>query len=276
MPALGEVPNYIRSPNPRFDILKLRSSISFSPRKIFNFLREFEFPAVVTSQCPLSSRVPPSLETVNCLRQLCALFFLSHTAQQHCSTYLTLCDMADERIEQFGGAPQLLPQSALPTYNDIARCFFKACETEFSVKGQVKFVENELLLVWAKCSTALPLISRKGINGKIVRFLDKVRPTVHASKRAEKLMNDLNAMAPKLFDISACTCQLANAPCRDPRVGCRAVNCRQPHIVCVCPEEKRVPVEERLFLRDQRSKVGTFGGAMQMSGPDRIFNAQNR
>ena len=46
--------------------------------------------------------------------------------------------------------------------------------------------------------------------------------------------------------------------------------------MCLCPNERRVPVEERFYLRDQRAKVGTHGGAMQMVGPDRVFNAQNR
>lgn len=184
--------------------------------------------------------------------------------------------MAAQRVEQFGGAPQHLPQSALPTYRDIARCFWKACETEFRVKEQVTVVANELLLVWAKCSTALPIISSRGVYLRLERFLDKVRKTSHAKKGSRKLLDDLDALAHKLFDISACTCQLPNAPCRDPRVGCRSVNCTQIHIVCLCPEKARVPVEERMFLRDQRSKVGTFGGAMQMADPDRIFNGQNR
>ena len=57
---------------------------------------------------------------------------------------------------------------------------------------------------------------------------------------------------------------------------CQSVNCQQIHLVCLCPNERRVPVEDRFYLRDQRAKVGTHGGAMQMVGPDRIFNAQIR
>lgn len=184
--------------------------------------------------------------------------------------------MAYQRFLQFGGAAQHLPQSDLPTYSDIARCYWKASETEISVKGQVTFVKNELQQVWAKCSNALPLLSSRGIDMKLERFFDGVKKTPFPKKRSKKLLDDLDAVAQKLFDISACTCELPNASCRDPRVHCRSVNCQQIHLVCLCPDERRVPVEERLYLRDQRAKVGTHGGAMQMVGPDRVFNAQHR
>jgi len=82
-------------------------------------------------------------------------------------------------------------------------------------------------------------------------------------------MDDLDAVAQKLFDISACTCELPAVDCRDPRVNCRKVKCRKNHIVCLCAKERRVPELERRYLRDQRLKVGTFGGCMQMAGPDR-------
>ena len=66
--------------------------------------------------------------------------------------------------------------------------------------------------------------------------------------------------------VAKCECQML----------CQSVNCQQIHLVCLCPNERRVPVEDRFYLRDQRAKVGTHGGAMQMVGPDRIFNAQIR
>ena len=184
--------------------------------------------------------------------------------------------MAYQKHLQFGGAAQHLPQSDLPTYSDIARCCWKASETEVTVKGQVTFVRNELLQVWAKCSNALPVISTRAIDDRLERFINKVKQTPFPRKRSKKLLDDLDAVAQKLFDISACTCELPNASCRDPRVHCLSVNCRQIHLVCLCPNERRVPVEERFYLRDQRAKVGTHGGAMQMVGPDRVFNAQNR
>lgn len=39
------------------------------------------------------------------------------------------------------------------------------------------------------------------------------------------------------------------------------------HIICVCPAAAKVPIEERAYLRDQRSKTGPKG-AFQMSSVD--------
>ena len=177
--------------------------------------------------------------------------------------------MEHPRAEKFGGAPQNLPHSDLPTYSDVARCFWKACETERTFKGQLRFVENELLQVWAKCSSVMPLINISSIRRKLDRFLINVRNTSYDKKCSPQLMDDLDAVAQKLFDISACTCELPAVDCRDPRVNCRKVKCRKNHIVCLCAKERRVPELERRYLRDQRLKVGTFGGCMQMAGPDR-------
>jgi hypothetical protein len=44
-------------------------------------------------------------------------------------------------------------------------------------------------------------------------------------------------------------------------------NYRKAHYVCHCPSGKKVPIEEREYLRDQRAKRGTKG-AFQMAGTD--------
>ena len=78
------------------------------------------------------------------------------------------------------------------------------------MKGQVTFVRNELLQVWAKCSNALPLISIKGINDRLECFINKVKKTPFPKKCSKKLLDNLDAVV-QLFDISACTCELPNA-----------------------------------------------------------------
>ena len=58
----------------------------------------------------------------------------------------------------------------------------------------------------------------------------------------------------KLLDISACTCELPDYPCDDKAVRCKKENCQIQHIICTCPPNKKVPMEEREYLRDQRAK----------------------
>ena len=176
--------------------------------------------------------------------------------------------MAHHRAEKFGGAPQNLSLSDLPTYGDLARCFWKASETETLFKNQVMFVENQLVTVWKRCSLIMPLLSLPCIHTRLTRFLDKVRITSF-KKKSRKLLDDLEAVRQKLFDIAACTCQLPIAACGDARVNCRVDTCAEEHILCLCEDDNKVPEEERRYLKDQRAKIGTFGGNMQMGGPDR-------
>ena len=179
--------------------------------------------------------------------------------------------MASHRTEKFGGPPANLPQSDLPTFRDIAKCFWKASETEKTFKGQVKFVEDQLLFVWRKCSTVIPLLSARGIRAKLERFLDKVKSTSITKKCSKQLLDDLNAVLDQLFDIAGCTCELPIAACRNVEVNCRDTECGIVHILCRCEEGRKVPAEERAYMRDQRAKVGTFGGQMQMTGRDTHF-----
>ena len=61
-----------------------------------------------------------------------------------------------------------------------------------------------------------------------------------------------------LFDIA-----LPIFSCKDKRVKCLDLNCQKQHIVCLCTEKKKrinkCPIEEREYLRDQRSKIGPRG-----------------
>ena len=179
--------------------------------------------------------------------------------------------MAHHRAEKFGGAPQNLSLSDLPTFGDLARCFWKAFETETHFKDQVIYVENQLLNVWERCSRVMPLVPKKCIHTRLTRFLDNVKTTSLPKKSSRKLLDDLELVRQKLFDIAACTCQLPIAACDDARVKCSVDSCAEMHILCLCEDAKKVPVEERTYLKDQRSKIGTFGGSMQMAGPDRTL-----
>ena len=61
------------------------------------------------------------------------------------------------------------------------------------------------------------------------------------------------------FDTARCSCSLPIFPCKDIRVKCLDLNCQKQHIVCLCTEKNKCPIEEREYLRDQRSKIGPRG-----------------
>ncbi|CAI9715421.1 Hypothetical predicted protein [Octopus vulgaris] len=79
---------------------------------------------------------------------------------------------------------------------------------------------------------------------------DKPQISFHSQKQ-EKL--------DKMFDISACTYKLPVYPCDDDAVKGKKENCQVQHIICMCPTSKKVPVEEREYLRDQRAKIEPKG-----------------
>jgi hypothetical protein len=72
----------------------------------------------------------------------------------------------------------------------------------------------------------------------------------------------------KLFDISACICKLPSRPCDDNAVKCKKENCQTQHIICTCSPSKKVPLEEREYLRDQRAKT-TPKGSFQLGSVDK-------
>ncbi len=180
--------------------------------------------------------------------------------------------MATHRIqlaENYAGTPQDLPHSDLPTYGDIARYFYKVREEEpANFREQVKRVKDRLENIWYNCSPALPLLKGPNIFVKLLRFCEKIKLINYGKRSAASVRAKLDLLKDKVFDISACTCQLPVVLCAHPRVKCQKPACRRQHVICECDPDKQVPVEERPYLRDQRSKIGTLGGAMQMGRTD--------
>ena len=160
-----------------------------------------------------------------------------------------------------------LPTSDLPTHGDIARCFYKAFESERKSAAQVNLVKYQLENSWKSCSPELPLLAEKTVQRMLLRFMEKVKK-VNRPKQSEQLVTEMENLKDKLFDISACKCSLPKVGCDHHRVHCREANCEQDHFICDCPLDIRVPAAERNYLSDQRSKVGTYGGTV----PRRMAN----
>ena len=80
---------------------------------------------------------------------------------------------------------------------------------------------------------------------------------------------NLDANLDKLFDISACSCSLDILPCSDRKVSCNKANYLEEHISCICSQNAKVPLNDRVYLRDQRQKTGPKG-AYNLSSVDRV------
>jgi hypothetical protein len=170
--------------------------------------------------------------------------------------------------EKYGGVGAELPTKALPTYSDVARYFYRVQSIEKDNSTQINLVTEKVEEVWQK-SPAIPLLCKRSLRRKVVRFLDKVKAFNFRNLKVEK-KKELLFVKDKLFDISACTCQLPVLPCSSTFVNCNADEgkCVKKHIYCECAPGKRVPLQERDFLLDQRMKVGTYGGQFQFGRVD--------
>jgi hypothetical protein len=164
--------------------------------------------------------------------------------------------------EKFGGSAEELPTTDLPTHSDIARYFYLVCSEEKDFHNQIVLVKEKVKEVWFKCNSRLPLIEDRSVYNKLKRFLDKVRKC-NRDKTTVAVKDNLLKSQDKLFDISACTCELPILACDSKFVRCTKENCDQQHCVCECPPESRIPAEDRFYMRDQRAKTGTRG-AYQM------------
>ena len=169
--------------------------------------------------------------------------------------------------DKFGGSATDLPESDFPTHKDIARYFYNVSLSESDYATQISLVVEKLIDLWRKCNSRLPLLEKTEIFRRLKHFLDNVKSynRKHLKAPAKAI---LFKYMDKLFDVSACRCELPIAPCAARSIRCAVVNCQSVHIACVCLPQLRVPVEEREYLRDQRSKTGTKG-TLQIGPVDR-------
>jgi hypothetical protein len=160
----------------------------------------------------------------------------------------------------FGGTASELPESDLPTHSDIARYFYLVSASEPDYRDQIHLVVKKLFSHWAKCNPRLPLMDKVRALSKLKIFLDKVKAYKRRGlKRASK--ETLVANKDTLFDISACRCKLPIVSCASKFIRCAVANCHTEHIACECQPQRRVPVEEREFLRTQRFRQGCVSGS---------------
>jgi hypothetical protein len=172
--------------------------------------------------------------------------------------------------ETYGGGAAELSTTSLPTYSDVARYFYHVRHIEKNHSTQINLVKERIEEVWQN-ALAIPLLNNLSLRRKVVKFLNKVKAFNYRNLKVAK-KDQLLLMKDKLFDISACTCQLPVFPCSSKFANCTVDKgkCTKKHISCECGPGKLVPLEKREHLLDLRIKFGTYqyGGRFQVGPVD--------
>lgn len=178
--------------------------------------------------------------------------------------------------EKYGGGPCELLLTEPSTYRQLIQYYYFLIHvsptTDFWVV--VQQISKDLKSIWSSMNPRLPLIGDKSIDRKVKNLLTLVKDINRNHGKASAKRN-LDANLNKLFDISACSCSLDTLPCSDISVNCENDKRTQEHIICVCPRNAKVPLEDRVYLRDQRSKTGPKG-AYQLSSVDTAAAKRDR
>ena len=169
-----------------------------------------------------------------------------------------------------GGKPSPLPETEPSTRGQIVNCYYFLKYSKQLSKDMeiVKEIEVKLREIWSRVNPRLPLLENSYVIQRLKTLIEKAKGA-NSKKLKVKKLGIFEKSLDTLFDISACTCDLPTRPCKDPSVNCTTANCNQEHIVCLCDASKRVPIEDRLYLRDQRAKVGPKG-SFQLGPVDKV------
>ena len=140
----------------------------------------------------------------------------------------------------FGGGPQDLLDTSIPTYRDIARYFYFIESTEEksdTAYASRKFGEK-LVLAWGKVSDRLPLFAQNSYERKIQRYLDDLKE-IRRNRAKRSAKEDREKKLDTIFDICRCSCGLEEANCDHKDVKCEAENCQQTRL-CVCERQVNI------------------------------------
>lgn len=144
-------------------------------------------------------------------------------------------------VNFYGGVPQDLIETVIPTYRDIARYnnFIQERENISDLRYSSSKITEKLIVIWTNVSDKLPLLTTKSIEQKVVRYLAAVKNIQwKTGKNIGKTRQNLDEKLDKIFDICKCSCSLEEASCNDRIVKCKMPNCS--HLICVCPVKVKI------------------------------------
>ena len=165
------------------------------------------------------------------------------------------------------GAAKELDGRALPTYEDVMKhCHHVKIKLSSEHKNPpLKCIFDEviadLLRIWETAS--IPTVGKMRIMAMIQKCHNKRRNILRSkntkkgsAKQYEKNVQDFKITCLKLFDISACKCISFD--------------------YCSCTKDKKVPNEERDFLKDQRSRRLMVIGSVDVTSTKKKMKSLKR
>lgn len=166
-----------------------------------------------------------------------------------------------ESSKKFCGQPSPLNTTEPPTLRQVIQYsyFVKNSNPDLNDYDVSKLIAKDVIEVWRSVNPRLPLYDEYYIVKKVDKACFQKTKKINWKTLSTAQQQNFEESLDRLFDISACTCHLPIRPCNDKCVKCSVENCQSQHIVCLCPPSKKVPLEEREYLKDQRAKHGPKG-----------------
>jgi len=140
-------------------------------------------------------------------------------------------------VGKIGGPPAELDETEPPIYRLIIQySYFLFSTYPESTDYQIaKRIAKAVINIWKMVvNPRLPLIGEQSVIVKLLRLV-KSSKDVNRDHRLISKKTFLQGKLDRLFDISACKCELPLVSCDDNRVKCKRENCQTKHIICSCP-----------------------------------------
>ena len=152
----------------------------------------------------------------------------------------------------FCGNPSPLNKTEPPTLRQLIQYsyFLRNSQPDMSDYAIAKLITKDVIAIWQAVNPRLPIHSEYYILKQVNTSCFMKAKAVNRKSLSTRQIKNLQEKLDKLFDISTCLCSLPILPCEDQAVKCNVENCQMQHIVCSCPSERKVPIEEREYLRD--------------------------
>lgn len=166
------------------------------------------------------------------------------------------------------GAPQNFSELVLPTYEDVMKFYLfvkqelkhTPTSKEPTVSEIGETIATKLEDLWIKAS--IPVVTRARIMQMIRTYHDKYRNLLKSSKGKagresyQRKVETFKRDSKKLFDIAACKCKNTNT--------------------CTCSRDRKVPIEERPFLLDQRCERKMMIGSIDIQKTKQLTSSMKR
>ena len=164
-------------------------------------------------------------------------------------------------------SPSELPPSDLPTHRDVLGKVLLEQEThpDDSLEDVFEMVVGAVVDMFKKVNSNLVLISERSLKKKVEDIYCLMRKAIK-NKFKGKDSKIFDKKLDTLFDVIVCKCNIL--VCSDPKVDCDGCE-KEVHILCKCDKDKKIPINELLFIRDQRLRVNGAPGNYQIGAKDK-------